>query len=422
MPFTLSVKQQYEYSHYMKDKGRRWLIILVCVLAGTFSMGQDKKIAITHITVFTKPFQPPIKDATILIENGEFTQIGPAAGIRLPSGYKVINAKGKFATAGFWNSHVHFIEPVWESADAQVLENQMSKMLNRWGFTYVFDLAQLNFNNLNGIRKRISEKEILGPAIYAVGEPFCSKSPYYIHPAKLAELTTRQQVRLHVEQQITNGANGIKLWSASPTGNGVDLMPDSLIQEAATICKKYQLPLFAHPTNNAGVRTAIANGVSVLAHVAPDERQGWDTSILNEMTRRKIALIPTLKLFSWELRKEGLGDPNPLTETASHQLTNFVNAGLRVLFGTDVGYMSDYDPTEEYLLMQKAGMSFHQILASLTTAPSAQFNNRKTGSVEKGLSADLVILNSDPSQRISNLADVAMVFRNGMSIYTAEKK
>ena len=48
-----------------------------------------------------------------------------------------------------------------------------------------------------------------------------------------------------------------------------------------------------------------------------------------------------------------------------------------MLFGTDVGYMHDYDPTDEYVLMAKAGMSPAQILESLTTAPAARWKEEK---------------------------------------------
>lgn len=46
-----------------------------------------------------------------------------------------------------------------------------------------------------------------------------------------------------------------------------------------------------------------------------------------------------------------------------------------MLFGTDVGYMHDYDTAEEYELMAQAGMDAGQILASLTTAPAERFGD-----------------------------------------------
>jgi hypothetical protein len=50
-------------------------------------------------------------------------------------------------------------------------------------------------------------------------------------------------------------------------------------------------------------------------------------------------------------------------------------AGGEVLFGTDVGYLQDDDPTEEYELMAAAGMDYRQVLASLTAAPAARFGD-----------------------------------------------
>jgi len=74
--------------------------------------------------------------------------------------------------------------------------------------------------------------------------------------------------------------------------------------------------------------------------------------------------------------------------------------------------MSDYDPTEEYVLMAEAGMSFRQILASLTTAPAEQFGESKQlGWVAAGFQADLVILKNDPSKNIRALADVLYTLR-----------
>ena len=50
----------------------------------------------------------------------------------------------------------------------------------------------------------------------------------------------------------------------------------------------------------------------------------------------------------------------------------YAQAGGQILFGTDVGYMTDYDPAEEYRLMARA-LTPMQILASLTTAPAARW-------------------------------------------------
>ena len=48
---------------------------------------------------------------------------------------------------------------------------------------------------------------------------------------------------------------------------------------------------------------------------------------------------------------------------AIDQTRSYFRAGGTILFGTDIGYMNDYDPTDEYEYLQKAGLKFHDILA-----------------------------------------------------------
>jgi imidazolonepropionase-like amidohydrolase len=72
------------------------------------------------------------------------------------------------------------------------------------------------------------------------------------------------------------------------------------------------------------------------------------------------------------------------------QLRAWIAAGNTVLFGTDLGAV-DYDPSDEYALMAEAGMTFRQILASLTTAPAERFGEAtRLGRIAPGFQADIV--------------------------------
>jgi hypothetical protein len=52
---------------------------------------------------------------------------------------------------------------------------------------------------------------------------------------------------------------------------------------------------------------------------------------------------------------------------AQNQVRSFVALSGPILFGTDVGYMREYDPADEDAYLAGAGLSFAQILAALTT-------------------------------------------------------
>jgi imidazolonepropionase-like amidohydrolase len=68
--------------------------------------------------------------------------------------------------------------------------------------------------------------------------------------------------------------------------------------------------------------------------------------------------------------------------------------------------------------MSRAGMTFPQILASMTTTPAERFGfSSRSGRIAPGFDADLVILGADPAADISALAKVKYTIRAGKVIY-----
>jgi imidazolonepropionase-like amidohydrolase len=104
---------------------------------------------------------------------------------------------------------------------------------------------------------------------------------------------------------------------------------------------------------------------------------------------------------------------------ARRQVEAFAKNGGQLLFGTDVGYMSDFDPTDEYVLMASAGLSPLHILDSLTTAPAARWNDgERRGRVASGFAADLVVLDGDPLTDVRHFANVRCTIRAGRELFT----
>lgn len=365
----------------------------------------------------------------VLIKAGKITAVGTRRQVKIPAHVQVVDCKGLVLMAGFWNSHVHFMSPVWEHADslpAAQLTRQMTEMLTRYGFTHAFDLATLNFRNLRALRDRLRSGEVEGPALLSAGEPFVppNGSPFYVHPIKLPEISTPEAAVAYVRKQLDAGADAIKIWSASPVGdNKVVAMPLDIVQAATATAHKYHKPVFAHPTSDTGWRVAVAGGADILAHVAPDGYVGWQQADVDLLKRRHVAVIPTLKLYKWELERNKVAsaEDHPLVKTAIEQIGMYAKAGGEILFGTDVGYISDFDTADEFRFLGAAGLTFDQILTSLTTAPAKRFGmSQRCGRVAKGLDADLVLLKADPHDDVKNFAAVAYTLRQGKIIYDAK--
>jgi imidazolonepropionase-like amidohydrolase len=101
------------------------------------------------------------------------------------------------------------------------------------------------------------------------------------------------------------------------------------------------------------------------------------------------------------------------------EVKSYSDAHGQIMFGTDIGFLTDYPAlTKEYDYMARAGLTFSQILASLTTTPAARLGyGRRTGEVKAGMDADLTLLEDDPARDVNAFAHVAMTIRKGRIIY-----
>lgn len=384
-------------------------------------------VALVGGRVHPSPDSAVIPDGVVLVTAGRITAVGRRADVAVPPGSTVIDCAGGTVLAGFWNSHVHFIAPAFRqsaTAPAQQLADGVRAMLTSHGVVHAIDLSSYIDDTL-ALRRRIESGEVPGPSILTAGAGFVPTggSPYYIVPARLPELTDAASTAQLVDAQLDRGADLIKLFTGSfAQRDSIVVMPVELVRAATDAAHRRAKLVFAHPSNSAGARAAIEGGVDVLAHTFPTEldRRPWDRALPGMMRERGMSLVPTLKLFPYELRRAGLPDNivQIVLGIAQAQLRAFAELGGEVLFGTDVGYMTEYDTTDEYAYMAAAGLSYAQILTSLTTAPAARFGaTARTGRLAPGLDADIVVVDGDPAADIGALARVRSTLRRGQVIY-----
>jgi imidazolonepropionase-like amidohydrolase len=226
-----------------------------------------------------------------------------------------------------------------------------------------------------------------------------------------------------VHQQIHDGADGIKIFAGSVEADGILIMPFDLAKVIVAEAHRAGKPVFAHPGNEEGVELALRSGVDILAHTTPSGG-AWTSSLVHRLTSAHMALIPTLTLWDVESRKSG-GTTEEfekgMNSVVLPQLRAFSEAGGQVLFGTDVGYIDQFDTSEEFRWMSRAGLGFPQILASLTTNPAQRFGYAShSGRIATGMDADLVVLGSDPAQDVTSLSKVLYTIRSGKIIYSQE--
>jgi imidazolonepropionase-like amidohydrolase len=349
-------------------------------------------------TIFASPGDEPIPDGMVVIQDDTIAAVGPRGTVEIPKDVPILDCSGLSIAAGFWNSHVHFFERKWANAGeipAEELARQIQEAFSRFGFTTVFDTGS-SWENTRRIRDRIESGEVAGPRILSTGEALVAPGAIpserilgvlgvMVFPAP--EASNAAEAAAASRKLLEQGVNGIKVHLQAAD------FPRDAIPAVVAEAHRAGKPVFIHPSNGADILAAARAGADVILHTTPHSGP-WDEATLAAMAEQRVALTPTLTLWKWFLRHDRLSAQEKVVDTAVDQLRAWVSRGGTVLFGTDLGAV-EYDPSEEYALMAAAGMSFREILASLTTAPAERFGG--TGRIAKGLSADLVVFEDHPS-------------------------
>jgi imidazolonepropionase-like amidohydrolase len=379
-------------------------------------------LVIRHARIYGSPGDPPIADGTVVVKDGLIAAVGTA--IEVPAGATEVACHGCVVTAGFWNAHVHFTEPKWRGAEwksAETLDAQLADMFLSRGFTTVIDLGS-NPADTFAVRRRIELGELKGPYIYTAGTAIYPPHgiPFYLREtlprwmlAVMPQPSTPAEARNIVRRNLDSGADVTKLFTGSWVERGHVLpMPVEIARAAVETSHLNGRIVFAHPSNLAGTEAAIQGGVDVLAHV-PDDTRGVTAELFATMVRKNMGMTPTLKMFATTVTTDP-GYLNPLYE----EVREFHALGGTLMFGTDVGYMTDYSTEGEYEGLAKAGLDWQTVLAMLTTNPAARMGQQgRKGTVTVGKLADLTILNADPAQGLANFSKVQAVIRSGAVVW-----
>jgi imidazolonepropionase-like amidohydrolase len=415
-------------------KGPLFTALLLLALSTQAARGAEPVVAIVGATVLPSPSARPIPNGVVLLQGGRVLSVGTVQEVPVPQKATRIDGKGLTVSAGFWNCHVHFSGPEWQSAQSapkEKLQAAMEQMLNRYGFTSVVD-AGSTLSNTVALRVRVETGDVPGPRILTAGEPLFPKGgiPIYLTETlpqaildKLAQPTTPEEARADVEANLAHGADATKLFAGSWLGHGKTVeMPLDILKAAAEASHLSHKQVLAHPQTLEGVRRSLAGGVDVLMHTTPDAGP-WPADLVTSLVTAHLALVPTLALWTVVGRQAKLppARAEAFVQAGVGQLRSFAAAGGEVLFGTDVGFHHETDTGEELVRMAQAGLSWRDVLASLTTAPAARFGGGGTGTLATGEPADVVLFRGEPVRDIRAFSHVVLSLRAGQVLYRAPK-
>jgi imidazolonepropionase-like amidohydrolase len=188
----------------------------------------------------------------------------------------------------------------------------------------------------------------------------------------------------------------------------------SELELAVTTTSNSGRQVVAHATSAEGMKRAVNAGVSTIEH-----GDNGTAEVFRLMKKKKVPLCPTIAASeAYEIYagwRKGI-DPDP--ERVVNKKKSFALAlriGVTICMGGDVGVFAHGDNAREMELMVDYGMKAIDVLRSATSVNADAFGySSKIGRIKKGLLADVIAVEGDPSVDIKNIRKVKLVMKDGV--------
>ena len=349
---------------------------------------------------------PQLDQGTIIVQNGKIAAIGDSRSIKVPSGATVIDAKGKVIMPGLIDSHSHIGEPSGGDAsspiqpDVRILDsvNVRAASIQRaqsGGITTVNIMpgsGHLNSGQTLYLKLRDNAVKIDDLMLYDAGGKYLGGMKFAngtnsIRAGGGAFPGTRAKSAALVREQFVK-AQEYRDKVRKAAGDASKMPPRDLAMEALVELLDGKRTVHFHTHRHDDILTAIRLQKEfgfklVLQHIS----EAW--KVADEIAAAK---VPASIIF--------LDSPGGKLEVLDLKAENgaaLEKAGVLVGFHTDDGITDSRWFIRSAGMAVRAGMSREKALYALTMGNAIILDVAdRTGSLEVGKDADMIVLSGDP--------------------------
>jgi imidazolonepropionase-like amidohydrolase len=405
---------------------------------------------VDNVLMFDSVAGKYLPNRAVLIADGKVAAVGAAGSIKAPAGATVIDGRGKTLLPGLWDAHQHVGD------DWNLLQNLATGMTN-------YRSPGSSIEDAHSIYKRRAAGDLLAPdgkisVIIDRKDPLAAQGALTVNSAAEAIAA--------VDKIKAAGLWGAKFYTS---------MNPAWIAPAAA--EAHKLGLHVHGHVPAGMRPldAVRAGYDEITHInfimmqaMPQDvvdkantaariegpaKYGKDVDLDSpamkafyaELSKRKTIVDPTLSVWEPTMTSDGTSispeyspyaDIAPPAVTRGWKISGYPlfggltrddfrksfakmvglvgklhQAGVRIVAGTD-GY--GLELVRELELYEQAGLSNAEALQTATIVPARMTGmDGQVGSIAKGKTADIILVNGDVSKDLGNLRQVDTVFLDG---------
>lgn len=384
------------------------------LLIFVFTTINSQNLYIKNIHVFDGNSNSINENSAIKIKNGTIEWIGKQLSEE-PKDYVVIDGLGYYMMPGMIDSHTHISNL---KAAERALKSGVTTVRSASTSSYQ-DVSLANLSK-TGV---IPGPDVISAGVYVspnLGETILADP-------RLSVLSngvrTDDELRLLVQVNADRGVDVIKTRGTERAG-----LPETdprqqtysteqlkvVVDEAA----KHNLKVMVHAHGDEGARSAVEAGAFSIEHGTYLSRE-----TLTLMKAKGVFLVPTIITIE-DLKIPGGEYSNPTLELrgkfmmpeVEKAVKNAIALGVKIATGADNDYSAESTTRvsleAEHLV--RLGMTNFQALQSATKIGAELLGiENKTGTIEVGKEADLILLPTNPLNNIMALQDVLMVISNG---------
>jgi len=426
-----------------------WLPVLMIALFAPTERpeGAGAEAAVTVIragTLLDGRSDQPRHDQVIVVRGRQIEAVGDAASTRTPAGATLIDLSASTVLPGLVDSHTHVFlqgeDPKEGGYDAQLLMAPLALRAVRaavsarraleQGFTTIRDVETegAGYGDV-GIKEAIEKGYIPGPRMLVVtraisttgGYPLEGYAPEVDVPKGAQIVDGPVEARKAAREQLDHGADWIKVYmthrSWVDAKGGLVSQPTLTVEELKAIVDEahgWQRKVACHAYGGEGLRRALDGGCDSIEHGLD-----LDDAAVAQMVRQGTWYCPTLGVYYEGWAPEGTPAGRRDRKRAELHGPSFqkaLTAGVKIVFGTDVGGFSWSEPiAAEFSRMVELGMSPAAALRSATSAPAEMLGLvGQVGVVAPGAYADVVAVRGDPLKNVMELERVGFVMKDGV--------
>jgi imidazolonepropionase-like amidohydrolase len=370
----------------------------------------------------------------VLVRGASIAAVGRQ--LVVPAGATIVDASGKTLLPGLIDAHTHAFGAALEEALIFGVTTELDM------FTNPAFARQMRADQAAG---KANTRADLFSAGTLVTAPKGHGTEYGF---AIPTITSPDSAQAFVDARIAEGSDYIKIIydDGSTYGRSIPTVSKATMQAVVKAAHRRGKLAVVHIASLSGARDAVDVGADGLAHlfVDRDPDPGFGKFVAAHhafvvptltvnmsvtgtaggaslMTDKR--LEPYITVANAALLRQGFprrpGQPPVSYAAAEEAVKQLRAAGVPILAGTDSpnpGTAHGVALHRELELLVHAGLTPSEALASATSVPAREFHLAGRGRIAKGMRADVLLVNGDPTRDITASRDIAGVWKAGVPV------